>query len=346
MSDRSISDTLSWFMLRADDRRDQAGRRRGDHLTLTEPVGEILGLVTRGRSRRDAAVTVAALHHPDPLLPPAPRHERWSATPGLVMDLGLTGKVALVTGASKGLGLAIAEEFAKEGANVSICARGKEGLDEAVLVIEGHGVEVLGTPADVSRLEDIEQVVDATLRRFGRVDVLVNNAGDAWIGRSVDTTEQEWQYCMDVNLNSAVRFTRLVVPYMRGQGGGRVFRTASAPPTVVRLPLLGVGFVDGHLGRSGGSTPTLTARSSAWTTNSITRVRRKSSSRTAARTVGRMSRMRSLSSTRSRSSRRFISDRNRFLVAPGPYSAAFSAMSRTTAWMGWASSASVILRPA
>lgn len=143
------------------------------------------------------------------------------------MDLGLTGKVALVTGASKGLGLAIAEEFAKEGANVSICARGKEGLDEAVLVIEGHGVEVLGTPADVSRLEDIEQVVDATLRRFGRVDVLVNNAGDAWIGRSVDTTEQEWQYCMDVNLNSAVRFTRLVVPHMRGQGGGRVINISS-----------------------------------------------------------------------------------------------------------------------
>lgn len=143
------------------------------------------------------------------------------------MDLGLTGKVALVTGASKGLGLAIAEEFAREGANVSICARGKEGVDEAVLALQGQGVEVLGTSADVSRLEDIEQVVDATVRRFGRIDVLVNNAGDAWIGRSFDTTEQEWQYSMDVNFHSAVRFTRLVVPYMREQGGGRIINMSS-----------------------------------------------------------------------------------------------------------------------
>lgn len=143
------------------------------------------------------------------------------------MDLGLTGKVALVTAASRGIGKAVAEELAKEGANVSICARGKEDLEGAEQDIRKHGREVRALQADVTKTEDIQRVVDETVKAFGRIDVLVNNAGDAWLGRSVDTTDDEWRYALDVNLYSAIRFTRAVVPDMRKQGGGRIINIAS-----------------------------------------------------------------------------------------------------------------------
>ena len=139
------------------------------------------------------------------------------------MDLGLTGKKVLVTGASLGIGRAVAEEFAAEGADVAICARGRAALDDAVAALAKHGGDVLGVSADVTRLGDIERATTEVVDRFGRIDVLVNNAGDAWSGRTLDTTdEDQWQACFDVNLTSAVRFTRTVVPHMRRSGGGRI----------------------------------------------------------------------------------------------------------------------------
>jgi NAD(P)-dependent dehydrogenase (short-subunit alcohol dehydrogenase family) len=143
------------------------------------------------------------------------------------MDLGLGGKKVLVTAASKGIGRAIAEEFAREGADVAICARGKPDLDEAVSALREHGVEALGIPADVTRADDVENVVRATIDGLGRIDVLVNNAGDAWFGRSVETTDEEWASCLDINLHSTVRFTRAVVPHMRRQGGGRIINIST-----------------------------------------------------------------------------------------------------------------------
>lgn len=143
------------------------------------------------------------------------------------MDLGLAGKLALVTGGSRGIGKGIAEELAKEGANISICARGKEDLDKATEEIQQHGVEVLAIPADVTVLDDIQRVVDQTRQRFGRIDILVNNAGWATFGRSWDTSEEDWRYVMDVNLHSAIRFTRAIVPHMREQGGGRIINISS-----------------------------------------------------------------------------------------------------------------------
>lgn len=143
------------------------------------------------------------------------------------MDLRLSGKVALVTAASKGIGRAVGEELAQEGAVVSICARGKEDLEQAVEAMRKHGRDVLGVPADVTHRDDIARVVGETITRFARIDILVNNAGDAWLGHSVDTGDAEWQYALDVNLLSAVRFTRAVVPYMRRQGGGRIINIAS-----------------------------------------------------------------------------------------------------------------------
>ena len=151
------------------------------------------------------------------------------------MDLGLKGKVALVTAASKGIGRAIAEELAGEGADVAICARGKAALDEAVEAFQARGVRALGIPADAARAGDVEEVVRATIDAFGRIDVLVNNAGDAWFGRMVDTTDEQWAMALDINLYSAVRFTRAVVPHMRGQGGGRIVNISTVgahSPTV------------------------------------------------------------------------------------------------------------------
>jgi 3-oxoacyl-[acyl-carrier protein] reductase len=143
------------------------------------------------------------------------------------MDLGLKGRVALVTAASKGLGKASALELAREGCKIAICARGKEELERTAEELRKTGAEELAVQADVSNLADVQRTVDETLKRFGHIDILVNNAGDAWLGHSVDTTEEEWQYAIDVNLNSAVRFTRAVVPQMRKQGGGRIVNIAS-----------------------------------------------------------------------------------------------------------------------
>jgi len=145
------------------------------------------------------------------------------------MDLGLKGKVALVTGASKGLGQAIADEFAKEGAHLSICARGKEDLDKAAEGLRQHGVKVVATQADVASAGDVQCVIDGTIKQLGRIDVLINNAGDGWLSHALNTTDEEWLYCLEVNLMSAVRFMRGAVPHMRKQGGGgRIINMSTA----------------------------------------------------------------------------------------------------------------------
>ena len=143
------------------------------------------------------------------------------------MDLGLSGKVALVTAASKGIGRGIAEELAAEGAHVAICARGKEALEEAVESLESRGVRAVGIAADAAVATDVELVVRRAMDTFGRIDVLVNNAGDAWFGRMVDTTDEQWAQALDVNLYSAVRFTRAVVPHMRAAGGGKIINIST-----------------------------------------------------------------------------------------------------------------------
>lgn len=153
------------------------------------------------------------------------------------MNLGLKGKVALITGASKGLGRAIAEELATEGVQVSICARGQEDLERTAQALRQHGVTVVAVPADVAKAEEVPRVIDATLQALGRIDILINNAGTAWIDHTLTTTDEQWRECMEVNLYSAVRFTRGVVPHMRKQGGGRIINIstvgAHTPPQFV-----------------------------------------------------------------------------------------------------------------
>ncbi len=162
------------------------------------------------------------------------------------MDLGLRGKVALVTAASKGIGRAIAEELAAEGADVAISARGKASLEEAVEALEARGVRAVGITGDAALAADVEDVVRQTVEALGRIDILVNNAGDAWFGRTVDATDEQWAEALDINLYSAVRFTRAVVPHLRAAGGGKVINISTVG---AHSPI--VGMVDYEAAKAG-----------------------------------------------------------------------------------------------
>jgi NAD(P)-dependent dehydrogenase (short-subunit alcohol dehydrogenase family) len=140
-----------------------------------------------------------------------------------MLDLGLSGKVAIVTGGSEGLGRATAERFAREGARVAICARRKDVLERAAGDIRATtGGEVLAQPADVTRPADVQAFVDATVARFGGVDILVNNAGTSSAGAFETVDDQTWLTDLEVKLMGAIRFCRLVIPLMKARGGGRI----------------------------------------------------------------------------------------------------------------------------
>ncbi len=143
------------------------------------------------------------------------------------MELGLRGTSVLVTAASKGIGRGIAEAFAAEGSKVSICARGEADLASTADALRDVGAEVVAVQADVSKAAEVEKVFDATMDAFGQIDVLVNNAGEGALGRFFDTSDSEWEYSIDLNLMSAVRLTRLVVPQMQKRREGRIVNISS-----------------------------------------------------------------------------------------------------------------------
>ena len=145
-----------------------------------------------------------------------------------MLDLGLTGKVAIVTGGSEGLGKATAERFAREGVRVAICARRKDVLDKAADEIrKASGGEVLARAADVTRSEDVEAVVAATVAQWGGVDILVNNAGTSSAAGFENVDDKTWQADIDLKLMAAIRFCRLVVPIMKQRGGGRIINVTT-----------------------------------------------------------------------------------------------------------------------
>jgi len=138
------------------------------------------------------------------------------------MDLGLTGKKAIVTGASKGLGRAIAAELAIERVDLAICARNEQELQAAAEELRGLGVSVHAQATDVTNDRDVREFVEDSARALEGVDILVNNAGRAHPGDFESLSDADWQADLDVKLFSMIRFTRQVLPHMRARGGGRI----------------------------------------------------------------------------------------------------------------------------
>jgi 3-oxoacyl-[acyl-carrier protein] reductase len=141
------------------------------------------------------------------------------------MNLHLTDSVAIVTGSSRGLGLASARALAAEGCRVTLCARGADALAQAAAAFDPD--RVLTVPADVSTADGAAEVVARTIERFGRLDILINSVGKAGGTDIVSTPDEEWQSAVDQTLFPAIRMSRLAVPHMRQQGGGAIVMIAS-----------------------------------------------------------------------------------------------------------------------
>jgi 3-oxoacyl-[acyl-carrier protein] reductase len=161
------------------------------------------------------------------------------------MDLGLTGKVAVVTGGSQGIGRAAAEALGREGARVVICARQADRLEQVANELSGaNDATIIPIAADVRQAADIERVIGTTVERFGRLDILVNNAGTSAAGPFGNVSDEDWQADLDLKLFAAIRSIRLAVPHLRAVGGGSIINllnigakqpgAASVPTSVSR----------------------------------------------------------------------------------------------------------------
>jgi 3-oxoacyl-[acyl-carrier protein] reductase len=139
------------------------------------------------------------------------------------MDLGLTGKRALVTGSSRGIGYAIAEGLVAEGVRVALTARTAADVEAAAHRLRERGGEVATLVGDLTVAADVERVVQGAAEAFGGLDILINNVGGGLGGN----TDEAWQYTFDVNLNAAVRASRVATPLMQAQRGGVILLISS-----------------------------------------------------------------------------------------------------------------------
>ncbi|HEV8718034.1 MAG TPA: SDR family oxidoreductase [Candidatus Binatia bacterium] len=140
------------------------------------------------------------------------------------MDLGLTDRVAIVTGGSYGIGRAVAQSLLHEGARVAICARNADQLERTAKEL---GSAVLAVQADTSKTTDITTLFDKTLEKFGKLDILINNAGGTHLSQLLDLPDEAWQENIDVNLFGVIRCSRLAIPHMRKQQWGRIINISS-----------------------------------------------------------------------------------------------------------------------
>jgi 3-oxoacyl-[acyl-carrier protein] reductase len=164
------------------------------------------------------------------------------------MDLGLVGKVALVTAASEGLGYACATRLAEEDCAVVICGRRPDVLEEARSKLASAGHKVLAVPADLTDAAQLENLVAQTLAQFGRIDILVVNSGHVDYGGLEDLTDAQWQSAYDLILMSVVRLTRACIPAMRANKGGNIVILSSAtvkepPPNLILSSVMRLGVV-------------------------------------------------------------------------------------------------------
>jgi 3-oxoacyl-[acyl-carrier protein] reductase len=146
------------------------------------------------------------------------------------MNLELTDKIAIVTGSSRGLGLASAAALAREGCRVTLCARTAARLAEAAAEVAaacGDASRVFTVQADVSTPDGVAAIVEGTVARFGGLDILVNNVGLARGAGLLATTDADWQEAIDQTLMPAVRASKLAVPHMKARGGGVILMIAS-----------------------------------------------------------------------------------------------------------------------
>jgi NAD(P)-dependent dehydrogenase (short-subunit alcohol dehydrogenase family) len=164
------------------------------------------------------------------------------------MDLGLLGKVAAITGGSAGIGRAAAFRLCEEGVRVAICARREPILQTtAVEIAAATGGEVLAVRADVADAADCAQFMQQTIARFGRLDILVNNAGGSSGMPFEQAVDEDWHEAMAIELYGAMRCSRLAIPHMRRQGGGRIINMTSIAG---KHP--GAGSVPGSVTRAAG----------------------------------------------------------------------------------------------
>ena len=143
------------------------------------------------------------------------------------MDLGLHGKVAMITGASRGLGRALASALAAEGVKLSLCARGADALNSFAAELRSNGRNVVAHPADVADSAAMEAWRDATLKELGGIDILINNAGGARLGTLAEIDDAGWQAAFELNFFSAVRLARLCAPAIANRGGGAIINISS-----------------------------------------------------------------------------------------------------------------------
>ena len=143
------------------------------------------------------------------------------------MELGLNDKVAIVTGSSRGIGRSIALGFADEKCHLSLCARGEEQLILTEQEVSRKGVDTLATVGDLTTAEGINRVVDVTLKKWGRIDILINNVGGSVWNPFVEVSDEEWLHVFNLNMFAAVRATRAVLPTMLQQESGSIITISS-----------------------------------------------------------------------------------------------------------------------
>lgn len=175
------------------------------------------------------------------------------------MNIDLSDRAAIVTGGSKGIGYAIASRFAASGADVLIASRGREALDAAVKTIAANARgRVVGVPGDVALAGDIRNIFDQGMRAFGKIDIVVNNAGTSRNAAFEEITDEVWREDLDQKLFAAIRLTRLAWPQMKERRWGRVInvlnigakapRAGSAPTTISRAAGMALTKVLAHEG--------------------------------------------------------------------------------------------------